>query len=142
MPGIFITPPTIFERQFYKDYFWAYTPVPASNSDTSGYVIATNTTSGVPLAGIAFNFHATQNFDAPRSPAGQDKLTNELTSDVLTTQPVVNLSAKYIIYFITRWGRTGWRSISGSAQDETLNPCTAVLLVPIGPLPGITPPTI
>ena len=124
---------TAREKRMYKDLMTVYVSVLGSNvtADSAGWQITLNNPDTTTLLqNIPCNFHATQNFDLPRSMGIQAKLVNEMTSNLLTCQAQVNIPADSRIHVQTRLGRTYWLKVQGAAQDEVLVPCTCVFVVP------------
>jgi hypothetical protein len=131
----------IREKILYKDLFWAYTPTEDSNGNTNGYVLATLSHGFVgPVAAIPCNAHLTPNFDQPRSPAGQDKVTSFETSNLLTCQRQMYIDPDWVLFVKTRWGDANWFKTDGDVEREVLVPCSCVFLVPSTAPPGVSPP--
>ena len=125
-----LPPLTAREKRMYRDTFTAYAPVRDANWNITTFIIATNT-DGTLLSDINCNFHLTPNFDQPRSPAGQDKVTNYETSNLLTCQRAITLDPDWQVEGVTRWGDSvGPFAIDGTSEQEVLVPCTCVFLVP------------
>lgn len=129
------------EKILYKDRATFYAPTLNANGDTNGYAVAVWTDGVTLLTNVPCNAHLTPNFDSPRSPAGQDKVTNYETSNNLTLQRQIVVDPKWSAYVTTRWGESYWFTVDGDSERETLVPCTCIFMVPALPLPGVIPPT-